>query len=245
LKAQYRQRNLPNEDITGSHAFNAPGALGIGDAVIATDRHGNVIFLNPVAETLTGTSLEKAKGQSIEEVFPIFNEVTHLPAEDPVKKVVELGCAVALANHTVLMNRDGTLIPIEDSAAPIVDDRKQLIGVVLVFRDATKERKAQEVLRKTEKLASAARLAASVAHELDNPLEAITNLIYLANNAPETPPPIAHHLTQAEEELKRMAAGRDRFGHQKMTGKSLKRKGCKDPLPPALVQCLYGTFSQW
>jgi len=202
---EIRLREKHAEEIRAREEWFRVTLVGIGDAVIATDRHGNVIFLNPVAETLTGTSLKKAKGQSIDEVFPIFNEVTHLPAEDPVKKVVELGCAVGLANHTVLMNRDGTLIPIEDSAAPIVDDRKQLIGVVLVFRDATKERKAQEVLRKTEKLASAARLAASVAHELNNPLEAMTNLIYLANNAPETPPSIAHHLTQAEEELKRMA----------------------------------------
>jgi PAS domain S-box-containing protein len=153
---------------------------GIGDAVIATDRHGIVTFLNPVAETLTGTSLERAKGQTIEEVFPIFNEATHLPAEDPVKKVLEVGSVVGLANHTALMNADGTLIPIEDTAAPIRDDRGQLIGVVLVFRDATKERKAQEIVRKTEKLAAAARLAASVAHELNNPLEAVTNLIYLA-----------------------------------------------------------------
>lgn len=202
---EMRLRERHAQEIRAREAWFRVTLTGIGDAVIATDRHGNVTFLNPVAETLTGTSLEKAKGQSIGEVFPIFNEVTHLPAEDPVKKVLELGCVVGLANHTALMNVDGTLIPIEDSAAPILDDRKQLIGVVLVFRDATKERKAQEVLLKTEKLASAARFAASVAHELNNPLEAMTNLIYLATHAPETPPTIARHLTQAEEELKRMA----------------------------------------
>lgn len=200
-----RLRERHAEEIRAREEWFRVTLTGIGDAVIATDRRGNVTFLNPLAEMLTGTSLEKARGRSIEEVFPIFNEVTHLPAEDPVKKVLESGCVVSLANHTVLMNSDGNLIPIEDSAAPILDDRKQLIGVVLVFRDATKERKAQEVLRKTEKLASAARFAASMAHELNNPLAAITNLIYLANQAPETPATVAGHLTQVDRELKRMA----------------------------------------
>jgi PAS domain S-box-containing protein len=178
---------------------------GIGDGVIATDRHGIVTFLNPVSEKLTGTTFANAQGKPIREVFPIFNEFTHLPAEDPVEKVLELGCVVGLANHTVLMHSDGTLTPIEDSAAPIRDDRGNLIGVVLVFRDATKERKAQEILRKTEKLASAARLAASVAHEVNNPLAAVTNLIYLAIHAPEMPPSTAALLVQAEQELKRVS----------------------------------------
>jgi PAS domain S-box-containing protein len=178
---------------------------GIGDGVIATDQQGIVTFLNPVSENLTGTSLASAQGKSIKEVFPIFNEFTRLPAEDPVAKVLELGTVVGLANHTVLKHRDGTLTPIEDSAAPIRDDQGNVLGVVLVFRDATKERKAQEVLRKTEKLASAARLAASVAHEVNNPLAAVTNLIYLAMHSPETPPSIAGLLGQAEQELERVA----------------------------------------
>jgi signal transduction histidine kinase len=119
--------------------------------------------------------------------------------------VLELGCVVGLANHTVLMTGDGTLIPIEDSAAPIRNDAQQLIGVVLVFRNATKERKAQEILRKTEKLASAARIAASIAHEVNNPLAAATNLVYIAKHAPETHPVVAHYLAQAEQELARVA----------------------------------------
>jgi PAS domain S-box-containing protein len=202
---EMRVREEHAQEIRAREEWFRVTLTSVGDGVIATDRHGKVTFLNPVAEALTGTSLEKAKGESIEEVFPIFNEVTHLPAEDPVKKVLESGCVVGLANHTALMNEDGTLIPIEDSAAPIVDDRRQLIGVVLVFRDATKERKTQEAMRQTEKLASAARLAASVAHELNNPLAAVTNLIYLASQAPETPPSVACHLIQAEAELKRVA----------------------------------------
>jgi len=177
----------------------------IGDAVIATDPQGIVTFINPVAEALTGIKQIHAKGRRIENIFPIFNEYTHQAAENPVTKVLELGKVVGLANHTVLQNLNGTLIPIEDSAAPILDDRQQLLGVVLVFHDVTHERKSQEVLRKTEKLASAARLSATVAHEINNPLEAIFNLVYVAKTDPTAGPSVVHQLTIAEKELERVA----------------------------------------
>jgi len=177
----------------------------IGDAVIATDRSGKVAFLNPVAEATTGRTISDAKGKDITEVFPIFNEFTGVPSEDPVKKVVETGVVVGLANHTVLKGRDGKMIPIEDSAAPIRDDRGVLIGVVLVFRDVTAERKSQEIMRKAEKLAAAARLAATMAHEINNPLAAVTNLVFLAKGNPDTPPVVERQLTQAEHELERVA----------------------------------------
>lgn len=178
---------------------------GLGDGVIATDEQGNVTFVNPVAERLTGRNLAQAKGRPIAEVFPIFNEVTHQPVDNPVKKVMELGSIVGLANHTVLQHVDGSLVPIEDSAAPIFDDSGRLVGVVLVFRDATSERQSQELMRKTEKLAAAARLAATVAHEINNPLEAVCNLIYLAKNRSGLAPEVVHDLTLAEHELDRVS----------------------------------------
>lgn len=177
----------------------------IGDAVIATDKNGKVTFVNPVAEALTGTCLANAAGRQIHEIFPIFNEYTQQVAENPVRKVIALGKVVGLANHTVLQHADGTLIPIEDSAAPIRDDRNELIGVVLVFRDVTSERKSQEVLRKTEKLAAAARLSATVAHEINNPLAAVVNLVYIAKAEPDLPNSVVQHLTLAEQELERVA----------------------------------------
>ncbi len=177
----------------------------IGDAVIATDRTGIVTFLNPVAESLTGRSAKEAYGLPIHKVFPIFNEFTGSPTENPVDRVMADGRVVGLANHTVLEHADGRLIPIEDSAAPICDDRGELIGVVLVFRDASSERKSQEILRRTEKLTAAARLSATVAHEINNPLEAISNLIYLAKLIPDTPSEVLEHLTMAEHELARVA----------------------------------------
>jgi PAS domain S-box-containing protein len=177
----------------------------LGDAVIAVDEKGLVTFLNPVAENLTGWTLPAARGKKIDEIFPIFNEHTHLPVDSPVKKVMELGIVVGLANHTVLRHADGSLRPIEDSAAPIRDDQGNLVGVVLVFRDASHERESQEILRKTEKLAAAARLAATFAHEINNPLEAVVNLIYIVKGIEGLPASAIEPLDFAEHELERIS----------------------------------------
>jgi len=114
----------------------------IGDAVIATDATGKVRFLNPVAERLTGWSARDAIGKQLIEIFPISNEDTGVAVENPVDKVLREGTIVELANHTVLRRRDGVLVPIDDSAAPIRDPDGKLEGVVLVFRDATEEKRA-------------------------------------------------------------------------------------------------------
>ena len=86
---------------------------------------------------------------------------------------------MGLTNHTVLRKPDGTLTPIDDSAAPIRDDNEKLIGVVLVFRDIGENRESERLLRNAEKLGAAARLSATVAHEINNPLEAAVNLVYI------------------------------------------------------------------
>ncbi len=177
----------------------------IGDAVIATDEKGLVIFINPVAETLTGINLAQARGRQISQVFPIFNEHSRKPVENPVAKVLELGHVMGLANHTVLQRSDGTLIPIEDSAAPIYDDARKLRGVVMVFRDVTGEKQAEEVMRKAEKLAAAGRLAATMAHEINNPLEAVSNLIYIVKSSAGLSDEVRGYLNMAEQELDRVS----------------------------------------
>jgi PAS domain S-box-containing protein len=123
----------------------------IGDAVIATDPQGKVTFLNPVAETLTGWTAQEAQGKPLVEVFKIINEETRKPAEDPVAKVIQLGKVVGLANHTALISKNGTETSIGDSAAPIRDAAGTLMGVVLVFRDMTEEKKAELALRTAQK----------------------------------------------------------------------------------------------
>ena len=115
----------------------------IGDAVIATDTDGRVTFMNAVAEELTRWSLEEARGRPLLDVFPIVNEETRRRVESPVDKVLREGVIVGLANHTVLVRRDGTDVCIDDSAAPIRDADGALLGVVLVFRDVTAEKRAE------------------------------------------------------------------------------------------------------
>jgi PAS domain S-box-containing protein len=122
----------------------------IGDAVIATDTEGRVTTLNRVAEALTGWSQADAVGKPIREVFRIVHESTGAPAEDPVRKVLEVGTVVALANHVALVTRDGRRTSIADSAAPIRGRGGATLGVVLVFRDVTAERRAAEALRRSE-----------------------------------------------------------------------------------------------
>jgi PAS domain S-box-containing protein len=115
----------------------------IGDAVVTTNDAGKVDYLNEVAEALTGWSISEAAGQPLADVFRIVNERTREIAENPVDKVLRTGGVVGLANHTVLLAKDGREIPIDDSAAPIRDQNGPIFGVVLVFRDVTEQRRAQ------------------------------------------------------------------------------------------------------
>ena len=116
----------------------------IGDAIITTDARAQVTFLNPVAEALTSWLLADAVGRPLAEVFRIVNEQTRQPVEDPAAQALRLGTVVGLANHTTLIARDGREAPIDDCGAPIIDDRGAITGVVLVFRDVTQRRQAEE-----------------------------------------------------------------------------------------------------
>ena len=112
----------------------------IGDGVITTDNSGRVVFLNAVAEYMTGWVLGQAKGRQLAEIFNIVNELTRKPALDPVARCLREGHIVGLANHTVLVRLDGREFAIEDSAAPIRNLQDDVVGVVLVFHDVTRAR---------------------------------------------------------------------------------------------------------
>ena len=120
----------------------------IGDAVITTDTGGLVQQMNPVAERLTGWQEAEAKGKSLYEVFSIVQEESRAPVENPVQRVLTEGKVVGLANHTVLISRDGAEFPIADSGAPIRSEDGSILGVVLVFREQSEERAAHEALRR-------------------------------------------------------------------------------------------------
>jgi PAS domain S-box-containing protein len=158
----------------------------IGDGVISTDTNGNVISLNPVAQSLTGWTAEQAYGKPLEEIFDIRNEETGVPAENPIRRALREGRIVGLANHTALAAKDGRIIPIDDSAAPIRSAKGDVAGVVLVFRDITQRREAELMERKaTAKLARHSELlektnaelqhfAYAASHDLREPLRTIT-----------------------------------------------------------------------
>ncbi len=117
----------------------------IGNAVISTDAEGRVTYLNGVAEVLTGWSQADAAGRPLTEIFHIVHEHTRQPVENPALRTLKEGRVVGLANHSVLIARDGTERPIDDSAAPMLDESGVPVGAVLVFRDVTESRRAEEV----------------------------------------------------------------------------------------------------
>ncbi len=123
----------------------------IGDAVIATDKEGKITLLNPVAEQLTGWSEKDAEGKPLREIFRIISEVNREAAESPVEKVLRKGVTVGLANHTLLISKQGKEIPIADSGAPVLNEEGKISGVVLVFRDRTTEREKNRKILESEK----------------------------------------------------------------------------------------------
>ncbi|QGY46598.1 PAS domain S-box protein [Maribellus comscasis] len=141
------QENLENLRITLD---------SIGDAVISTDLNGRIIRMNPVAESLTGWELEQVKGKLLNEIFHIANAKTNKTIENPVEKVISSGQIVGMANHTKLISKNGVEYQISDSAAPITDSRGKIKGVVLVFRDVTKEYEIRNKLEENEERLRAA-----------------------------------------------------------------------------------------
>jgi PAS domain S-box-containing protein len=137
----------------------------IGDAVIATDVEGRITYLNAVAESLTGWTRPEALGQPLDSVFRIVNEDTRRPVDNPAAKALRVGVVVGLANHAVLIQRDGRECPIDDSAAPIRDELGQVSGCVLVFRDVSAQRRLDQ--DKARQLLTA-RLLASIVESSDD-----------------------------------------------------------------------------
>jgi PAS domain S-box-containing protein len=145
----------------------------IGDAVMATDTRGVITFLNTVAEDLTGWPAQEAIGRPISEVFQIIGEHTRQPAESPVAQALHEGKVVGLANHTLLITRYGTEIPIADSAAPIRGPAGEIRGVVVVFRDGTPYRRLERQLHEAQRMQAIGTFAGGIAHDFNNILTAI------------------------------------------------------------------------
>jgi PAS domain S-box-containing protein len=156
----------------GAENWLATTLSSIGDAVISTDRSGNVEYMNPIAESLTEWKLAEAKGKPLIEVFNIVNEASRKPVENPVLKVFEKGGIVGLANHTTLIGKNGREFSIEDSAAPIrFESDGRIEGVILVFRDITEKYGQQK--RLTEAMVQVAENEKRMRTVLESALDAV------------------------------------------------------------------------
>ena len=152
LETEIADRKLAQAALLESEERYRTTLYSIGDGVITTDTGGRIRMMNQVAEQLTGWSQSEASGKSLEEIFRIINEETRTQVEIPVRKVLREGLVVGLANHTLLITKDGAELPIADSGAPIRNEKGEIIGVVLVFRDQTEEREAEKGLRHSQLL---------------------------------------------------------------------------------------------
>ena len=171
----------------------------IGDAVISTDRKGCIVLMNPVAEKLTGWTEAAAQNRPLMEVFRIVNEQTREPQPNPVEKVLATGQIVELANHTLLVAKNGQEHVIADSGAPIRNREGQIIGVVLVFRDITNQQRTEKELLKMEKLKSLGVLAGGIAHDFNNFLTGIIGNLSLAKLDVQPGNPVSRALNEMEK----------------------------------------------
>jgi PAS domain S-box-containing protein len=175
----------------------------IGDGVITCDAEGRIETMNDVAQQLTCWSAAEARNRPLEEVFNIIGQNSRQPIENPVAQVQRLNRTVDFADHTILIRKDGTEIFIDESGSPIRDKQGKMIGIVLVFRDITMAIKSQEALLANEKLAVAGRLAATIAHEIHNPLDSVSNLLFLMDGQ-STPQESETFLQLAKQEIARV-----------------------------------------
>jgi PAS domain S-box-containing protein len=178
-----RRDELARKALAGEKLL-ATTLSGIADGVIATDAQAHISFINPVAQNLTGWSGQEATGVPINDVFVIVNETTRVRVDNPLEKAIAQGVVMGLANHTNLISRSGTDIPINDSAAPLRDEDGNIMGAVIVFRDISERRRAEDQLRASN--AELQQFVDGAAHDLRAPLNSVTTLTQLLDQRLDT-----------------------------------------------------------
>jgi PAS domain S-box-containing protein len=192
ISVAMRERQAALVEIQRQKDLLAVTLASIGDCVIVTDGAGRITFMNPVAENITGWTLAEAHMRPATDVFKIINEFSREPVTSPVDKVIEHGVIVGLANHTILIRKNGREVPIDDSGAPIKDADGTICGVVLVFRDFSEHKEAERKLQEAKEEAETANMAkdqflAMLSHELRTPLTPVLATLNLWEASEELP----------------------------------------------------------
>jgi|GEM_PF-733543 len=198
-----RERVESQRKLVAEHERLLVTLYSIGDAVITTDIKGSVQMLNPVAEKLTGWQQAKALSRPVTEIFNIVDKTTREVRDCPVHEVFHENEIVRLQNHTLLLSQDGCEYDVEDSAAPILGNNQEIIGVVLVFRDVTAKLKLEQELRRSQQLESIGTLAGGIAHDFNNLLTSIFGNISLTKNLLEPRSEAFEFLAESEKSLNR------------------------------------------
>jgi PAS domain S-box-containing protein len=177
LLKEIDEKNTVQNNLKISERKFAATLSSIGDAVIATDEAGKVTFINDSACGLTGYEDNDVLGKNFNERFKIISEDNKAPVENAVEKVIREGEKVGLTNHAILLSRNGSEIPVEESAAPIKDDDGKITGVVFVFHDVTEKRRSQKII--VESLKEKEVLLKEVHHRVKNNLQIISSMLKL------------------------------------------------------------------
>ena len=177
----------------------------LGEAVVSTDKVGKVSFMNPVAQQLTGWNGDAATHRPFEEVVQLCDSSTREKIDDPIAAVRRAQKVVGFSNDLILTSRDGKEYPIELTGSPILNEPGEVVGVSVVFRDVTQRRQTEQTLRTSERLTLAGRLSATIAHEIRNPLDTVSNLVYLLQYEQNPSPTAAQYLRMASDEVARIA----------------------------------------
>jgi PAS domain S-box-containing protein len=174
------ERRMYERDLLAARDLFRVTLASIGDGVVTTDESARINFMNPVAEELTGWKTESAQGKPIDEILILVRESDSANVENPVIHALRTGTTAGIANHTVLVSREGRRIPVDDSASPVRDANENVVGGVLVFRDISErkrneglERESQERIRETARLESLRQMASGIAHDFNNLLTGI------------------------------------------------------------------------
>jgi PAS domain S-box-containing protein len=177
----------------------------LGEAVVSTDEANKVSFINPAAQRLTGWDEADALGRPFSEVVRLSDERSRLQVDDPIEAVRRAQHVLGFSNSLMLTSHAGKEYPVELTGAPILKDGTELLGVVVVFRDVSQRRQTEQSLRSSERLNLAGRLSATIAHEIRNPLDTVSNLIHLLQYQQKADPTATSYLQMASEEVARIA----------------------------------------